>query len=219
MSLLTFDSAVGTHLMRRKLIAVVSISHAELAAPMARALLAGGIDCIELTLRSDAALDSIREIAAGVPEMMIGAGTILSEKQVDEVLDAGVRFGVAPSVNPKILRHARESGLPFSPGVMTPTDIDISLQEGCHLLKYFPATSAGGMAHLKNIAAPFAHLGLGFIPLGGISESNLSEWLGSPAITAVGGSWLAPRELVESENWPAISDLAKRARQIADGTG
>lgn len=219
MSLLTPDSPVGTHLTRRKLIAVLSIGHAELAAPMARALLEGGIDCIELTLRSDAALDSIREIASGVPGMVIGAGTILSEIQVDQVLEAGARFGVAPSVNRRVLRHARESGLPFSPGVMTPTDIDVSLQEDCHLLKYFPATSAGGIAHLKNIAAPFAHLGIGFIPLGGISESNLGEWLAAPGVSAVGGSWLAPTDLVESEDWTAITALAQRARQIVEGTG
>lgn len=219
MSLLTFDSPVGTHLTRRKLIAVISIGHAEMAVPTAKALLEGGIDCIELTLRSDAALDSIREITSGVPGMMIGAGTILSETQVDQVLEAGAQFGVAPSVNPLVLRHARESGLPFSPGVMTPTDIDISLQENCHVLKYFPATSAGGMAHLKNIAAPFAHLGIGFIPLGGIGESNLAEWLGAPGVVAVGGSWLAPGELIESGDWAAITDLARQARQIANGTG
>ena len=146
--------------------------------------------------------------------MLAGIGTILTIEQVYEVCEAGAAFGVSPGVNPEVIKYAQSKNLPFGPGVMTPTDIDQSVRLGCRLLKYFPAESSGGLKHLQNIAAPFQHLDIGFIPLGGINSSNMVDYLTSPLITAVGGSWLAPRDLIIKEGWDEISSRAKEARGL-----
>lgn len=216
MSLFTLDSELGRRIRQSKLIAVLVIDRAEDAVPVARALLAGGVDIMELTLRTDAALPALREIRVQVPEMLAGIGTILTREQVDEVVDAGAAFGVAPAVNPGIIRYATECGLPFGPGIMTPTDIDQSIAQGCRLLKFFPAESSGGLAHLKNIAAPYAHLGLKFVPLGGIKLSNMRDYLDSDLIAAIGGSWLAPRDTIAAQDWAKIEANAREARKVAD---
>lgn len=211
MSLLTLDSPLGQKLTSARLIAVLMIDEIEHAVPTAKALLAGGVEIMELTLRTPVALDALRAIRTEVPEMVAGIGTILTRTQVDEAVAAGATFGVSPAVNREILDYAREAGLPFGPGVMTPTDIDQSVEAGCRLLKYFPAGSAGGLSHLKNIAAPYQHLGVSFIPLGGVNLENMGEYLASPLITAVGGSWLASRELIAAEDWDQIEQNAREA--------
>ena len=134
---------------------------------------------------------------------------------MDDVLEAGAAFGVAPGVNVEVIRYARDKGLAFGPGVMTPTDIDQSVALGCEVLKFFPAGSSGGLAHLKNIAAPYQHLGLQFIPLGGIKASNMMEYIDSPLVTAIGGSWIAPRELIAAKDWGQIEANAREARELA----
>lgn len=209
------DSPLFDRIAKSRVIAVLVVDSAEDAVSAARALLAGGIDAMELTLRTPAALDALRAVRAEVPEMLAGVGTILTRDQADEALAAGAAFGVSPGINPDVVRHCIDIGLPFGPGVMTPTDIDQSVALGCRLLKFFPATSSGGRAHLKNIAAPYAHLGLGFVPLGGVSADNLGDWLADPLVTAVGGSWLAPRDLIASGDWPEIERRARNAREIA----
>ena len=134
---------------------------------------------------------------------------------MDEVLAANASFAVSPGVNLKVIRHAAAAGLPFGPGVMTPTDVDMALQEDCRLLKFFPAESSGGIDHLKNISAPYRHLGLKFIPLGGIDKDNLLTYLDHELIGAVGGSWIAPRDLVRDRDWKQIESNAREARTIA----
>lgn len=213
---MNLDSEIGRRIAKTKVIAVLVIDRAEDAVPLAKALLDGGVEAMELTLRTPAALDALREVSARVPEMLVGIGTVLTIAQVDDVVEAGASFGVSPGVNPDVIRHAQNQQLPFGPGVMTPTDIDQAVGLGCHLLKFFPASSSGGLTHLKNIAAPFAHLGLGFIPLGGINAANMSEYLDSPLITAIGGSWLAPRDLIAAGDWDEIKRRAAEAREIAD---
>ncbi|MCL4109443.1 UNVERIFIED_CONTAM: hypothetical protein GTU68_043671 [Idotea baltica] len=173
---------------------------------------------MELTLRTPAALGALRAIRESVPEMTAGIGTILTKPQVDEVIDADAAFGVSPAVNPVILDYAKERGLPFGPGVMTPTDIDQSVvNHDCHFLKFFPAESSGGLAHLKNITAPYAHLRLKFIPLGGINLDNMNDYLGSDLIGAVGGSWLAPRDVIANGDWKKIEANAREARARVGG--
>lgn len=210
------ESELGQRLLSRKLIAVLVIDRAEDAVPLARALLAGGVDLMELTLRTDAALEALREIRREVPEMVAGVGTILTKKQADEAWAAGAAFGVAPAMNREVAQHAMDLGLPFGPGVMTPTDIDQGVALGCRLLKFFPAESSGGLPHLRNIAAPYAHLGVKFIPLGGINLDNLADYLVSDLIGAVGGSWLAPRKLIADRNWAQIQANAREARERVD---
>lgn len=201
-------------LERSGVIAVVSVEHALQAVPVARALLAGGVDVIELTLRTEAALDSIRRIRAEVPGTMVGAGTVLNRAQVKEAAAAGAAFAVAPGCTVATIEAAKEFGLPFAPGVMTPSDIECAVAQGCRLMKFFPAATAGGLAHLSTMAAPFAHLGLRYIPLGGISSPELANYLASPHVIAVGGSWLARPEQIRSGEWSLIRHRAAGAARL-----
>lgn len=195
--------------------AVVTLDDGAQAVSLARALLDGGVRAIELTLRSDAALRGLEAIAREVPDMLLGAGTVLGASQVQAVLDCGAAFGVAPGTNPDVVRAAAAGGLPFAPGVATPSDIEAALALGCRVLKFFPAEGMGGLPYLQSIAAPYRHLGLRYIPLGGVNGSNLADYLGCPDVLAVGGSWLVPKPMVEAGNWKAIGELAANAVRIA----
>lgn len=195
-------------------IAVLVVDRAEDAVPLAHALLAGGIDIMELTLRTPAALDALRRIVGEVPQMLAGMGTVITPAQVQEVAAAGAAFGVAPGTNPRVIRAAAQAGLPFAPGVATPSDIEQALECDCRLLKFFPAEPAGGLAYLKYMAAPFTHLNLRYLPLGGLDVTNLDRYLRDPIIQAVGGSWLAPRELIQQQAWTQITDKARQATQL-----
>lgn len=216
MSALVPDSGPGLSLAEKKLIAVLVIDDLQAALPVAEALLKGGVDAMELTLRTPVALEAARLIRDNLPEMMIGIGTILNTEQADQSKDAGADFGVSPGVNSDVMRHAAKISLPFGPGIMTPTDIDIAVREGARLLKFFPAESSGGLSHLKNISAPYAHLGLQFIPLGGIKIDNLKTYLESDLIASVGGSWLAPRDTIRDQDWGKIETNARDARMLID---
>lgn len=195
-------------------IAVLIIDDANDAVPLARALHAGGVDCIELTLRTDSAIESVRRIAAEVPEVVVGVGTILTPQQADAAKDAGADFGVAPGTNPRVIQRTIEIGLPFSPGVCTPTDIEMALELGCRVLKFFPSEPSGGLNYLKSAAAPYMHLGVKYIPLGGVSGKNAEEYLRDPNVMALGGSWLGPRDLIQKRDWAAITKLASEATEI-----
>ncbi|MDD5200941.1 MAG: bifunctional 4-hydroxy-2-oxoglutarate aldolase/2-dehydro-3-deoxy-phosphogluconate aldolase [Terrimicrobiaceae bacterium] len=208
-----FNPHLSTAIESAGIVAVLVVDDASDAIPLAQALLAGGVNVMELTLRTPAALDALREIKRSVPEMLAGVGTILTTAQITAVVDAGAAFGVAPGTNPRILAAAREAGLSFAPGIATPSDIEIAIENGCKVLKLFPCEPMGGLAYLKAIAAPYAHLGLKYIPLGGINAKNMTAYLSDPLIAALGGSWLAPRELVKAANWPAITALASEAAQ------
>jgi len=211
MSGLTPDSEIGRAIASARLIAVLVIDELESAIPVAESLLKGGVRAMELTLRTPVALEAAAAITDAFPEMMVGIGTVIFPKQVDDAVLAGAAFGVSPGVNPAVIRRAADAGLPFGPGIMTPSDIDMAIQEGCRLLKFFPAESSGGLAHLNNIAAPYAHLGLKFIPLGGIGSGNLMSYLNHDLIAAVGGSWLAPRDVIRTKDWVTIEANARDA--------
>ena len=214
--LMKTDDPIPMRLSAAGVLAVLMIDRVEDAVPVAEALLAGGVDAMELTLRTEAALPSLAAISAEVPEMLVGIGTIIDPVQVASVMEAGAAFGVAPGTNPEVIRAASDAGLPFAPGIMTPSDIECALPFGCEILKFFPAGSSGGLKHLKNIAAPYAHLGLEYIPLGGVSVDNMADYLEGDMVTAVGGSWLASREIIASGNWTEIAARAKAARAVAD---
>ncbi len=213
-----FNPQLAEALGKTGIVAVLVVDDAKDAVPLARALLAGGVNAIELTLRTPAALDALREIKADVPEVIAGVGTILTPEQVKQVVDAGGAFGVAPGLNPRVLAAAREAGLSFAPGILTPSDIELAVESGCQLLKFFPAEPSGGLSYLKSIAAPYAHLGLRFVPLGGLNAKNMTSYLADPAIAALGGSWLAPRELIKTGNWEKITALSAEAVQIIKTT-
>jgi 2-dehydro-3-deoxyphosphogluconate aldolase/(4S)-4-hydroxy-2-oxoglutarate aldolase len=205
------DNPVIDQVRRSGVIAVLTLDDARLAVPLARALVAGGITAMELTLRTPAALEALRAIVAEVPELLAGAGTVLTPQQVGAVRAAGAAFAVAPGTNARVIEAAREEGLFFMPGVATPSDIELAVECDCRALKFFPAEPCGGLAYLKNMAAPYAHLGLRFVPLGGITTANVRGYLQDPLILAVGGSWLAPRERIAAEDWPAITQTAQEA--------
>ena len=195
-------------------VAVLVIDEVKHAVPVARALLAGGISAMELTLRTPAAIDATRAIRDEVPEMLAGVGTVIRPDQIADVARAGAAFAVAPGFNRRVMEAAIAAGMPFAPGIATPTDIESALELGCRLLKYFPAEPFGGMNTLKSMAAPYQHLGLKYIPLGGLSLKNMASYLESSLIAGLGGSWLAPRDLIKAENWAAIEANARAASQV-----
>jgi 2-dehydro-3-deoxyphosphogluconate aldolase/(4S)-4-hydroxy-2-oxoglutarate aldolase len=205
---------LAERLARSGVVAVVTVENPEDAAPIARALLAVGVGAIELTFRTARAAEAIRRIRAEVPEMLVGAGTLLNRAHVETAIEAGAGFGVAPGCNPATIAAARECGLPFAPGVMTPTDMEIALEHGCRVLKYFPASNLAGPSALETMAAPFAHLGARFIPLGGINLASLPQWLASPSVLCVGGSWLAPREAIQRQDWAGLQRNAQQAAEV-----
>jgi 2-dehydro-3-deoxyphosphogluconate aldolase/(4S)-4-hydroxy-2-oxoglutarate aldolase len=206
---------IAERLARSGVVAVVTAENPEDAGPIARALLTGGVGAIELTFRTARAAEAIRRIRAEVPEILVGAGTLLNRAHVQAAIEAGALFGVAPGCNPATIAAARECGLPFAPGVMTPTDMEIALEHGCRVLKYFPASNLAGPSALETMAAPFAHLGLRFIPLGGINLASLPQWLASPSVLCVGGSWLAPRDVIQRKDWTALQRNAEQAAKVA----
>lgn len=201
--------------LKERVIPVVIIDHVEDAVALARALCAGGLHTMELTLRTPAAEACIAAIKARVPEMQVGVGTVLSVAQVDRVVELGGSFAVAPGLNPRIVRRAQERGLPFAPGVMTPTDVELALELGCRVQKFFPASVAGGLDMLKALAGPYAHTGVKFIPLGGINAANMKDFLALPVVGAIGGSWLADKKLIAAKDWAGITRLAAEAAERA----
>ncbi|MGK0184798.1 MAG: 2-dehydro-3-deoxyphosphogluconate aldolase/(4S)-4-hydroxy-2-oxoglutarate aldolase [Verrucomicrobiales bacterium] len=210
------EAAIFERLQKSAVIAVLVIDSVDQAEPLAAALLEGGVDAMELTLRTPAALDALRVIRKQVPEMLAGIGTILTPDQVQQVVDADGSFGVSPGMTPRVVEAALAAGLPFAPGIATPSDIERALEYDRTLLKFFPAGPSGGLPYLQSIAAPYQHLGLQYVPLGGVSESNCDTYLQSPLIAAIGGSWLAPRDLIANANWGSITDRAKAAIAIRD---
>jgi len=197
------------------IIAVLEIEKEQNAVPLAKALFKGGINVIELALRTPAAFPSISLIAKEVPQMFIGVGTIIEPGQAAKVKnEKGARFGVSPGINPEIVKEAIAADLPFAPGIATPSEIEQAIALGCRLVKFFPAEGLGGLSYLKNINAPYNHLGMRYIPLGGISAENLSDYAQFNPVLAVGGSWIATKELINAENWTEITRRAKDAKDI-----
>ncbi|MEQ1954219.1 2-dehydro-3-deoxy-phosphogluconate aldolase [Mesorhizobium sp. CN2-181] len=190
-------------------IPVIKIDDADNAVPLARALARGGLKVIEITLRTPSALESIRRASAEVSEAVVGAGTILDAAQFDQAAKAGARFIVSPGVSGSVLAAAAGSEVPLLPGAITPGEIMTAREAGIDFLKFFPAEQAGGAAFLKALASPFA--GIRFCPTGGVSQKNVRDYLSLPNVVCVGGSWVAPDELVKAKDWAAIEALAKEA--------
>lgn len=212
---------IGTMILERisarRLVPVVVLDSAEDAEPLAEALLAGGLDIMEITFRTAAAVESIRRISSTFPEILVGAGTLLENDQVLRARDAGARFGLAPGLNPDVVACAFEAGLSFSPGVMTPGEVECAMSLGCRTLKFFPAETAGGVAMLKALAGPYAHTGVRFIPTGGIAPENLQNYLKLPVVAAAGGSWMVAKPLIQGRRWQEVTRLTREALDLAAG--
>jgi len=200
--------------LKQRLMCITTIDRAEDAVPLARALLAGGLKVMEITFRTGAAAESIRRIRQEVPQLAIGAGTLLAADQVQQAAAAGAQFGVSPGLNETVLEAANKIQMPFFPGVMTPTEVDHALNLGCKYLKFFPSEPAGGMPMLKALAGPFAHTGVKFLPTGGINAATLANYLALPQVAAVGGSWMAEKKLVTEKAWSKITAITAEALKI-----
>ena len=209
-----FNPKLAERLSQTQVVAVIVIEKVEDAVPMANALMKGGIDAIELTLRTPVAIEAMKKIVRELPEMSVGIGTVIEIEQVRIVHGEGANFAVAPGMNRKVLEEALGLGLSFAPGVATPSDIETALEYGCRLLKFFPAEPIGGLSYLRSMAAPYVHLGIRYIPLGGIKPANLKEYLEDPLIAAIGGSWIAPKDLINEKNWNMITTNSREEREI-----
>jgi 2-dehydro-3-deoxyphosphogluconate aldolase/(4S)-4-hydroxy-2-oxoglutarate aldolase len=193
-------------------IPVIVLEDAAQAVPLAHALLAGGLTVLEVTLRSEAALQSIRLIAREVPQAIVGAGTVLSAADLVAAREAGAHFAVSPGSTPALLESGRSCGLPFLPGVMTPSDVIAAVAAGYDILKFFPAAQAGGVDMLKALAGPFP--GVKFCPTGGISLANAPDFLALPNACCVGGSWITPADAIRALDWATITRLAQQAQRL-----
>jgi 2-dehydro-3-deoxyphosphogluconate aldolase/(4S)-4-hydroxy-2-oxoglutarate aldolase len=194
---------------RHRIVPVIAIESVAHALPLADALIAGGLPVIEVTFRTAAALDVIRLLARERPALLVGAGTVLDPATVDAAAEAGARFALAPGCGPATVNRASAIGLPFVPGVQTPSEVELALSLGCTTLKFFPAEAAGGVTMLEAIHAPYRHAGVRFVPTGGVSPANLASYLACGAVAAVGGTWLAkPSDMAEGR----FDEIAARAR-------
>lgn len=200
---------------KSRIVPVIALENAAQAIPLCRALEKGGLKVAEITFRTKAAPDAIKIIASQFPEFALGAGTVTRIEEVDAAKEAGAQFAVAPGLNPKIVRRAQEVGLPFFPGICTPSEIEAALDLGCSLLKYFPAGAMGGPKMLKAVHAPYAHRGVRFIPTGGISLENMKEYLACPGVAAIGGTWLVTAKLLEAGDFETITKLTREAVAVA----
>ena len=194
------------------IVPVVVLNEVKDAVPLAQSLINGGLPCAEVTFRTDAAQQSIVEISKNFPQMFVGAGTVLTTEQVDRAVDAGAKFIVSPGFNPKVVEYCIKKGYPVTPGIMTPTELEMALEFGLDVVKFFPAENAGGLKMIKAMAAPYTKMK--FMPTGGINPQNVREYLQCDKILACGGSWMVKGDLINSGNFAEIEKLTKEASQI-----
>ena len=194
------------------IVPVVVLNDVKNAVPLAQSLINGGLPCAEVTFRTEAAQQSIAEISKNFPQMFVGAGTVLTTEQVDRAVDAGAKFIVSPGFNPKVVEYCIKKGYPVTPGIMTPTELEMALEFGLDVVKFFPAENAGGLKMIKAMAAPYTMMK--FMPTGGINPENVREYLQCDKILACGGSWMVKGDLIKSGNFSEIEKLTKQAAQI-----
>jgi Entner-Doudoroff aldolase len=196
-----------------RVVPVIVIDDPADAVPLGAALAAGGLSCAEITFRTARALEALRRISGECPDLLAGAGTVLTPQQAAEARRAGARFVVAPGFNPAVVDYRLEHAIPVYPGVCTPTEIEAALQKGLGVLKFFPAEAIGGLSYLKAIAAPYTTVQ--FIPTGGINAGNLPAYLALSRVVACGGSWMAPQEWIAAKQFDRIREESARAVEIA----
>ena len=194
------------------IVPVVLLDDAKDAAPLAKALCEGGLPCAEVTFRTAAAEESIRIMSEQFPEMLVGAGTVLTTEQVDRAVAAGAKFIVSPGMNPRIVKYCVEKGILITPGCANPSDIEQALENGLDVVKFFPAEPAGGLKMIKAMAAPY--VGVKFMPTGGINQNNVRDYLAYDRILACGGSWMVKGDLVAAGEFDKIKELAAEAVEI-----
>ena len=194
------------------IVPVVVIDDAKDAIPLAKALIEGGLPCAEVTFRTAAAADAIKAIADNFPDMLVGAGTVLTTEQVDKAVAAGAKFIVSPGTNPKVVKYCVEKNIPITPGTCNPSDVEQALECGVNIVKFFPAEPAGGLKYIKAIAAPYVDVK--FMPTGGINANNVRDYLAYNKIWACGGSWMVKGDLIKAGDFEKIKELTAEAVQI-----
>ena len=197
------------------IVPVIAIDDAADAVPLAQALCEGGLPCAEVTFRTAAAADAIANMTKAFPDMLVGAGTVLTNEQVDRAVAAGAKFIVSPGLNPETVRHCQEIGIPVCPGTSNPSDIEVALSLGLKTVKFFPAEAAGGLKYIKSIAAPYVDVT--FMPTGGVNEKNLLDYLSFKKIICCGGSWMVPKDAIVAKDWDRIRSLVSSAVQLMLG--
>lgn len=199
---------------RAPVIPVIALEDAGKAVPLAKALHSGGVGIIEVTLRTDAALDAIRQIASDAPDVLVGAGTVTSPRDFAAAVEAGARFIVSPGATPSLWKTAAESDVPLLAGVANASDIMLGLEYGFDAFKFFPAEAVGGVPALKALHGPFPKIK--FCPTGGVSADNLVRYIDLPNVVCVGGTWIAPKDAIEAGDWQRITDLCREAVAMAN---
>lgn len=194
------------------IIPVVVIEDAKDAEPLGRALVEGGLPCAEVTFRTEAAEESIKIMCEKFPDMLVGAGTVLTIEQVDRAVAAGAKFIVSPGINPKVVEYCVNNNIPITPGTCNPSNIETAIEYDLDVVKFFPAEASGGLKFIKAIAAPYT--GMRFMPTGGINEKNIREYLAYDRVIACGGSWMVKSDLIKSGNFNKIVELTKEAVEI-----
>ena len=202
-------------ILEKRLVPVAVIEREDDAVPLMEALIAGGLNVIEVTLRTAAAMGAMRAIRDAFPDVLVGAGTVLDVEPIAELAGMGVGFVVSPGINEKVVEAAMEEGLPATPGVATPTEVERGRALGCRVLKFFPAENLGGANMLKALAGPYGHTGLQFIPTGGVNLELAKNYWALPVVAAVGGSWFVKKELVADGRFDAITEMTREAVQLA----
>ena len=194
------------------IVPVVVLNKVSDSVPLAKSLVAGGLACAEVTFRTDAAEESIRAISKEFPDMLVGAGTVLSIEQVDRAVGAGAKFIVSPGFNPKVVEYCLKKNYPVCPGIMTPTELEVALGFGLDVVKFFPAENAGGLKMIKAMSAPYTMMK--FMPTGGINPANVRDYLACDKILACGGSWMVKGDLVAAGDFAQIEKLTREAADI-----
>lgn len=206
--------SIPEQLARSGVVPVIAIEDDAAALPLADALLSGGLPVVEITFRTASATSVIRQIAKERPQLLVGAGTVLTPANLEAAHASGAAFAVAPGLNPQIVRQAAELGLPFIPGVATPSEIEQALALGCRLLKFFPAEALGGIPMLEALSAPYKHTGVRFMPTGGVTPATLPAYLACENVSAVGGTWLARKEDIAANHWGEVTRKCKAAVEL-----
>ncbi|WP_411062707.1 bifunctional 4-hydroxy-2-oxoglutarate aldolase/2-dehydro-3-deoxy-phosphogluconate aldolase [Vibrio rotiferianus] len=201
-------TTLNEQLANLKVIPVIAINKAEDAIPLGRTLVENGMPCAEITFRTECAAEAIRAMRAEFPEMLIGAGTILTNEQVDQAIDAGVDFIVSPGFNPRTVQYCLDKGVAIVPGVNNPSLVEQAMEMGLRTLKFFPAEPSGGVGMLKALTAVYP---VKFMPTGGVSLGNVDEYLSIPSVLACGGTWMVPTKLIDEGKWDELGTLVRDA--------
>ena len=208
-------NAVLEKIQKIGIVPVIAINDAKDAIPLAKALIKGGLPCAEVTFRTAAARDAIKAMTTEYPDMMVGAGTVLTTEQVDQAVEAGAKFIVSPGLNPKVVKYCLDKDIPVTPGTSNASDIEAALELGLEVVKFFPAEAAGGLAMIKSLAAPYVNVK--FMPTGGINAKNITTYLDFPKIIACGGSWMVKSDLIAAGEFDKIEAMTREAVQTMLG--